>query len=425
MRVFEIEVLRSISGRATLTGLVAGLALGLPGCGTVTASKTSAHVESKSTSPSSGAIAAVASDRKADCCESTTATDPPASAGDSLGLAPIKIPAMRVIDQNGRSVDLARDLVGSRVAAIQFVFTRCVTTCPILGNQFADVRRRLGNRMTKDFALISISVDPEYDNPERLNDWGRRYGIGPGWSLVTGPKPEMDRLLKVLAAFSADRQNHQSQVLVIDGATGKGLRTSGLAKAGDMVGVMERVRAARPRSESPELTVAGRSTENEPAEHYFTNTPLIDQSGASLQFYNDVLRGKVVVINVFFSQCNGSCVAMGNTLAKLQDRLGERLDRDVRLISITVDSPHDTPEVLATYAQRYGARKGWYFLSGQKTNVDTLLKKLGQYVEFRESHGALFLAGNMQTGLWKKVFGLADSQQVIDQIDSVINDKAG
>jgi hypothetical protein len=88
----------------------------------------------------------------------------------------------------------------------------------------------------------------------------------------------------VLAAFSADRQNHQSQVLVIDSATGKGLRTSGLAKAGDMVGVMERVRASRPRSESPDLKVAGQRTEIEAAEHYFTNTPLIDQSGTSLQF---------------------------------------------------------------------------------------------------------------------------------------------
>ena len=362
---------------------------------------------------------------KADCCKTASAADPEASIGDSLGLVPITIPEMRVTLQNGRSADLARDLVGSRVAAIQFIFTRCVTTCPILGNQFAEVRRRLGDRLTKDFALISISVDPEYDNPERLNDWGRRYGIGPGWSLVTASKPEMDRLLKMLAAFSADRQNHQSQVLVIDGTTGKGVRTSGLTGAGDIVGVMERVRAARPRCESPDLVAADRRTENEAAGQYFTNTPLVDQSGASLRFYDDLLRGKVVVINVFFSQCNGSCVVMGNTLAKLQERLGERLDRDVRLISITVDSPRDTPEVLAAYAHRYGARKGWYFLSGHKTNVDTLLKKLGQYVEFRESHGAIFLAGNMRTGLWKKVFGLADSEQVIDQIDSVINDKAG
>ena len=181
--------------------------------------------------------------------------------------------------------------------------------------------------MTRDFALISISVDPEFDNPERLSDWCRRYGAGVGWSLVTGSRPEMDRLLKGLAAFSADRQNHQSQVLVIDGTTGKGLRSSGLASAGDLVGLMERVRAARPRSTVREPSEADRNKANEAAEHYFTNTRLVDQSGSSLRFYDDLLREKVVVINVFFSRCNGSCVAMGNTLAKLQQRLGAARQR--------------------------------------------------------------------------------------------------
>lgn len=100
------------------------------------------------------------------------------------------------------------------------------------------------------------------------------------------------------------------------------------------------------------------------------------------------------------------------------------MERDVRLISITVDSPQDTPRVLDAYARRYGARKGWYFLGGDKVNVDAVLKKLGAYVDVREAHKTVFLAGNMKTGLWKKVFALADSEQVIEQIDGVINDEA-
>lgn len=70
-------------------------------------------------------------------------------------------------------------------------------------------------------------------------------------------------------------------------------------------------------------------------------------------------------------------------------------------------------------------RKGWYFLGGEKAAVDTVLKKLGQYVEVRESHSAVMLVGNLRTGLWKKVFGLADAEQVINQVRTVIDDKAG
>ena len=393
---------------------LSAVAFGSSGCGTATSSPPAA-----------------ASSGSADCCKPADLDESGSPTPDDLGLARITIPEAHLTDQTGRPVDLVRDLIGDRVVAIQFIFTRCSTTCPILGNQFGRVQTLLGDRMAKDFALISMTVDPEYDRPEALKDWGRRYGVGPGWSLVTAPKPEMDRLLKKLGSSSADRQNHQSQVLVVDGTTGQGLRTSGLASEVELAGVLRRVRAARPAFQT-----IGRGVDTNPpapapagdvdaAERYFTNTPLVDQSGTSHRFYADLLRGKVVVINVFFSQCNGSCVMMGNTLAKLQERLGDRLERDVRLLSITVDTPNDTPEVLAAYARRYNARKGWYFLNGAKIDVDTVLKKLGQYVEVRENHSALMLVGNMQTGLWKKIFGLADADQVIKQIETVIDDKAG
>jgi protein SCO1/2 len=394
--------------------LLMGLALESSGCGIA------------SSSPPAESLPA-----EADCCKPAGPAQSGSSNSEDVGLARMVVPESHLTDQDGRPVELVRDLIGNRVAAIQFIFTRCATTCPILGNQFGQVRTLLGDQMAKDFALISITVDPEYDRPEFLKDWGRRYGVGPGWSLVTAPKPEMDELLKRLGTSSADRQNHQSQVLVLDGMTSQGLRTSGLASPAELVEVLHRVRAARvvspaveSRSESnPIAGVPGKGVDA--AERYFTNTPLVDQSGVSHRFYGDLLRGKVVVINVFFSQCNGSCVAMGNTLAKLQERLGDRLERDVRLISITVDSPNDTPGVLTAYAKRYNARKGWYFLSGAKVDVDTLLKKLGQYVEVRENHGAVMLVGNMRTGLWKKLFGLADAELVIEQIQTVIDDKAG
>ena len=204
--------------------------------------------------------------------------------------------------------------------------------------------------MCKDFALISISVDPEFDRPDVFKAWGERYGVGAGWSMVTGPKVEVDHLLKKLGTFAADRENHQSQVLILDGATGRGLRTSGLAAPADLVKVLRGVRALRPGTGSRQAL--SERNADAAAQRYFSDTILVDQSGRRHCFHADLLRGKVVVINVFFSACNGSCVAMANTLAALQKKLGDRLERDVRLISISVDSRNDSPAVLSTYAQR-------------------------------------------------------------------------
>ena len=80
------------------------------------------------------------------------------------------------------------------------------------------------------------------------------------------------------------------------------------------------------------------------------------------------------------------------------------------------------PERLATYAKRFGARDGWYFLSGAREHVDTILGKLGQRVEARESHKSIFLIGNDATGLWKKAFALAPAAEVLATVRSVIDD---
>ena len=144
MKIFQCLAFLPISGRVAVGGYLAGLVCTLPGCAPATGSNNRSDGESKSRGVAVGAVTKAASNGKVNCCETNGATDPPVAACDSLGLVPITIPETPLVDQNGRPVDIGRDLVGDRVAAIQFVFTRCVTTCPILGNQFAEVRRRWG-----------------------------------------------------------------------------------------------------------------------------------------------------------------------------------------------------------------------------------------------------------------------------------------
>lgn len=160
-----------------------------------------------------------------------------------------------------------------------------------------------------------------------------------------------------------------------------------------------------------------------PAQNYFGEIPLVTQDGKEVRLYSDLLKGKIVIIDVIFTTCTGVCPVLSGTFAKIQDRLGDRLGKDVLLLSISVDPVNDTPAKLKEYAGRFKAKPGWYFLTGSKDNVDAALRKLGQYVEDKEAHQNLFILGNERTGLWKKAFGLAKPEELYPIVDSVVNDR--
>ena len=160
-----------------------------------------------------------------------------------------------------------------------------------------------------------------------------------------------------------------------------------------------------------------------PAEKYFSDVELIDQDGQKLRFYSDILKNKIVAINTFFTTCTNICPPMNRNFEKMQDALGDRLGKDVFLVSISVDPETDTPTRLKEYGRRFHARPGWLFLTGKKENVDWALYKLGQYVETKDDHTNIFIIGNEPKGLWKKAFGLAKAEELIRILDDVINDR--
>jgi protein SCO1/2 len=159
------------------------------------------------------------------------------------------------------------------------------------------------------------------------------------------------------------------------------------------------------------------------AEKYFSDVELINQDGERLRFYSDVLKNKVVIINAFFSTCTSVCPPMNRNLEKIQEALGDRLGKDVFLVSISVDPETDTPTRLKEYSRRFHARPGWMFLTGKKENVDWALYKLGQYVETKGDHSTIVIIGNEPKGLWKKALGLAQAEELVRIVEDVINDR--
>jgi protein SCO1/2 len=131
-----------------------------------------------------------------------------------------KIEDVPVQTQDGSEARFYSDLVKGRVTAINFIFTSCTTVCPLMGVRFAQLQTRL-DELADDVTLVSVSIDPTNDTPERLAAWAKRLGAKPGWTLVTGAKPDMDKLLRSLGASAADPSAHTPLVLIVDSRNGK------------------------------------------------------------------------------------------------------------------------------------------------------------------------------------------------------------
>jgi len=109
-------------------------------------------------------------------------------------------------------------------------------------------------------------------------------------------------------------------------------------------------------------------------------------------------------------------------LVQVQNALGERLGREVFIYSITLDPQTDTPEVLKQYAEGYGAKPGWYFLTGQDEEIQVLRRKLGIYDRDpvidadKTQHIGLIVYGNEATGKWGAVPALLASERIVQAV---------
>jgi protein SCO1/2 len=106
---------------------------------------------------------------------------------------------------------------------------------------------------------------------------------------------------------------------------------------------------------------------------------LTDANGATVTA--DTLRGSVWVADFVFTRCPDFCPTLTARMSRLQGRLGA--GDDLRLVSISVDPGHDTPEVLRAYGQHAGAGPGWLFLTGSRDAVSALLRD-GFHVAFAD-----------------------------------------
>jgi cytochrome oxidase Cu insertion factor (SCO1/SenC/PrrC family) len=157
----------------------------------------------------------------------------------------LPVPDIEVVNQHGRHVRFNSQVVEGRIAIVTGFFTTCSSMCPITQEKLSQVARLLGPRLGKDVVIVSVSVDPQNDTPGRMKDWGEKFHIGPGWTLLSGNPAEVDTLLKSLGLSVPLPQRHQSALMVGSTATGW-VRISSWTSAEKLAKLAESMSSAKP-----------------------------------------------------------------------------------------------------------------------------------------------------------------------------------
>jgi protein SCO1/2 len=150
-----------------------------------------------------------------------------------------------LVDQDGREVNFVSEVIGDKIVVMDFVYTTCTTVCPVLTALFGQVQGQLGERLGEDVVLVSVSVDPTRDTPQRLKAYAAKHKAQPGWIWLTGPKSTMDEVLDGLGAYTPNFENHPAMVLVGDGATGEWSRFFGFPNPDRIMEQVDALEAAR------------------------------------------------------------------------------------------------------------------------------------------------------------------------------------
>ena len=137
--------------------------------------------------------------------------------------------------------------------------------------------------------------------------------------------------------------------------------------------------------------------------NYFPNVTLTTQDGKQVKFYDDLLKGKLVAIDLIYTHCEYSCPLETARMAQVQKLLGDRVGKDIFFYSISIDPVRDTPRELKEYARKFHAGPGWLFLTGNKKDIMLISRKLGLFVDpeyNKDGHAPSLIIGDVPHGQW-------------------------
>jgi cytochrome oxidase Cu insertion factor (SCO1/SenC/PrrC family) len=146
---------------------------------------------------------------------------------------------------------------------------------------------------------------------------------------------------------------------------------------------------------------------------------VLDQDGRKQQFYTDLVKDKTVVVNFVFTSCKAMCPLLGANFSKLQSALGERLGQDVFLISVSTDPETDSPEKMKAWGERFKAKNGWTFVTGNKEELAGLLRVFTGDGLRKGYHAPSLCIVNDGKKTHRWAYGFEAPERVIEMVDEL------
>jgi cytochrome oxidase Cu insertion factor (SCO1/SenC/PrrC family) len=152
---------------------------------------------------------------------------------------------------------------------------------------------------------------------------------------------------------------------------------------------------------------------------YVPNVPVVTQDGKTLNFYDDLIKDKIVVLSFIYTSCKDICPLATARLGEARDKLGDRLGRDIFFYSISIEPERDTPERLKGYADAFHAGPGWLFLTGLPEDIQLIRHKFGDRRPDLGDHRNDVVLGNGATGEWQRENALGDLDHFVGAIKAM------
>jgi protein SCO1 len=155
---------------------------------------------------------------------------------------------------------------------------------------------------------------------------------------------------------------------------------------------------------------------------YVPNVPVVTQDGKTLNFYDDLIKDKLVVLSFIYTSCKDICPLATARLGEARDRLGDRVGRDIFFYSISIEPERDTPQRLKQYADAFQAGPGWLFLTGLPEDIQLIRNKFGDRRPDLVDHRNDVVIGNGLTGEWQRENALGDLEHFVRAVEEMGRD---
>ena len=150
------------------------------------------------------------------------------------------LPGLPLVAMDGEETSLQEALDSDQPVMLNFIFTTCTTICPVLSATFSQVQEQMGEEV-QDIKMISITIDPEYDTPEKLQAYAKRFNAGSQWQFYTGDLSDIISIEKAFNVYRGTKMSHEPTTFIRSDKDASWVRIDGIASADDVLKEYRRV----------------------------------------------------------------------------------------------------------------------------------------------------------------------------------------